>query len=156
MNDFNEKTEYSSESFDREALHAITKTATVGLYSVETLIKKIPSDRTIKQKLEGHIAYYRDVIEKAKSIATDKSDAIYKLSLPMKAMIKCSVSTQYFCDESNSHIAKMMLKGIEMGVIEIISVKSSGEKLITPEIFVILEEFLSTLDLFEKDLKALL
>lgn len=156
MENFEENIKDAKKNSDVIALLAITKTVVMGIYSVKILLEKIESDRSIAPKLIGHKNYYNDVLEKAKELLEKDGGSVNEIPLFQKMMIKLSVSTQILIDESDKHIAKMMLKGIEMGVIELIEVKNSEKDSLSIYVFRLLEELLKTLDLFDSDLKSLL
>lgn len=63
---------------------------------------------------------------------------------------------QLFFDDSESHIAKMTLKGLEMGVIELIEVRNKFKGKVSRECEELLSTLLLRLDTFDDEMKSFL
>lgn len=141
---------------DKAAAMAVSKTTAMGIYSVEKLLEKLFDDREIVRFLKDQLSAYTRFFKDANGILRSFDEEPYRANVFEKLMVKSAICMQAGADKTDSHIAKMILKGTEMGIIELIEIKNRYEDVLSPDVMHLVEEVLLSLDAFDKDMKSFL
>lgn len=145
-----------NQSAEKECLDAILKTTKMGIYSMNVLFSKMKKNEKILNFLLKQVELYKFVEKNAEELAKKCGVEGYSIPLCQKLPVRCSVAMQLFFDDSESHIAKMTLKGLEMGVIELIEVRNKFKGKVSRECEELLSTLLLRLDTFDDEMKSFL
>ena len=103
---------------DINALDEIHKGACMGQDALVFIMDKV-EDKKFKNELEREYNLYKEIAEEIEVIYPKyDSDEPHETTAMNKAMTWSSVEMKTMNDKSNSNIAELLLKGVNMGIIE--------------------------------------
>lgn len=101
------------------ALDEIHKGSCMGCDALKYVIEKV-EDENFKDELEQEYDEYEKISKRIETIYSkyDKTGEPHKTSAMNKAMTWSEVEMNTLMDNSNSNIAELLIKGVNMGIIE--------------------------------------
>ena len=103
---------------DINALDEIHKGSCMGMDAINFVLDKV-EDESLKKELNSEYKEYKDINEKIESIYPNYNDGKpHETSAVNKAMTWSGVEMKTITDKSTSHLAELLLQGVNMGVIE--------------------------------------
>lgn len=121
-------------------LNEINKGIKMGMDSISTISEKV-GDGNFKDDLLFQYDKYNDILNKVNSELRNYNNFPEELPPMQKVMGYMDIQMSTITDKSNSHIAEMLIKGTNMGIIEGIKLKNQNPTLDT-KIQNILDEFI--------------
>ena len=121
-------------------LNEINKGIKMGMDSISTISEKI-GDGNFKDDLLFQYEKYNDILNKVNSELKNYNDLPAELPPIQKVMGYVDIQVNTLADKSNSHIAEMLIKGTNMGIIEGVKLKNKNPDA-DPKIQNILDEFI--------------
>lgn len=124
-----------------KALDEINKGALMGKNAINYTLDKVKDDN-LKKELEKELNEYEMTVSKIEKIFPKYSVAeLDKPSVVTKAMSWTGVEMETMMDNSNSKIAELLIKGLNMGIIE--GRKTLNNKNLDKEVDTIISEFVT-------------
>lgn len=106
------------EKEDINALDEIHKGACMGMDALHFVLDKV-EDENLKEVLNTQYAQYKEIAKNIEEIYPKyNNDEPHKTSTMNKAMTWYDIEMKTFNDKSNSKISELLLKGVNMGIIE--------------------------------------
>ena len=103
---------------DINALDEIHKGSCMGMDAINFVLDKVEDD-SLKKELDSEYKEYKDINEKIESIYPNYNDGKpHETSVMNKAMTWSGIEMKTMTDDSTSHLAELLLQGVNMGVIE--------------------------------------
>jgi len=103
---------------DINALDEIHKGSCMGMDAINFVLDKV-EDESLKKELDSEYKEYKDINEKIESIYPNYNDGRpHETSVINKAMTWSGIEMRTMTDDSTSHLAELLLQGVNMGVIE--------------------------------------
>lgn len=121
-------------------LNEINKGIKMGMDSISTISEKV-GDGNFKDDLLFQYDKYNDILNKVNSELKNYNDFPQELPPMQKVMGYMDIQASTIVDKSNSHIAEMLIKGTNMGIIEGVKLKNQNPDA-NPKIQNILDEFI--------------
>lgn len=122
-------------------LNEINKGIKMGMDSISTVSEKI-GDKEFKDELLFQYNGYNDILNKVNS-ELEKHDLFPQELNPMqKTMGWFEIQKDTIVDKSNEHIASMMIKGTNMGIVEGIQLLNNNKDAIDKNTTNLLNEFI--------------
>lgn len=121
-------------------LNEINKGIKMGMDSISTISEKV-GDENFKDDLLFQYEKYNDILNKVNSELKNYDDFPAELPPMQKVMGYVDIQVSTISDKSNSHIAEMLIKGTNMGIIEGVKLKNQNPNL-DENIQNILDEFI--------------
>lgn len=121
-------------------LNEINKGIKMGMDSISTISEKV-GDGNFKDDLLFQYDKYNDILNKVNSELRNYNNFPEELPPMQKVMGYMDIQMSTITDKSNSHIAEMLIKGTNMGIIEGVKLKNQNPTLDT-KIQNILDEFI--------------
>lgn len=106
-------------------LNEINKGIKMGMDSISTISEKI-GDGNFKDDLLFQYEKYNDILNKVNSELKNYNDLPAELPPIQKVMGYVDIQVNTLADKSNSHIAEMLIKGTNMGIIEGVKLKNKN------------------------------
>ena len=106
-------------------LNEINKGIKMGMDSISTISEKI-GDGNFKDDLLFQYEKYNDILNKVNSELKNYNDLPAELPPMQKVMGYVDIQVNTLADKSNSHIAEMLIKGTNMGIIEGVKLKNKN------------------------------
>lgn len=121
-------------------LNEINKGIKMGMDSISTISEKV-EDNTFKDDLLFQYDKYNEILNRVNSELKNYDDFPKELPPMQKTMGYIDIQLSTLNDKSNSHIAEMLIKGTNMGIIEGVKLKNRNPD-IDPTISNILDDFI--------------
>lgn len=121
-------------------LNEINKGIKMGMDSISTISEKV-GDNNFKDDLLFQYDKYNEILNRVNSELKNYNDFPKELPPMQKAMGYMDIQMSTLNDKSNSHIAEMLIKGTNMGIIEGVKLKNRNPD-INPTISNILDDFI--------------
>lgn len=121
-------------------LNEINKGIKMGMDSISTISEKV-GDNNFKDDLLFQYDKYNEILNRVNSELKNYDDFPKELPPMQKAMGYMDIQISTLNDKSNSHIAEMLIKGTNMGIIEGVKLKNRNPN-INPTISNILDDFI--------------
>lgn len=121
-------------------LNEINKGIKMGMDSISTIAEKV-GDGNFKDDLLFQYDKYNDILNKVNSELKNYNDFPAELPPMQKVMGYVDIQVSTINDKSNSHIAEMLIKGTNMGIIEGVKLKNQNPTASEP-VKNILDEFI--------------
>lgn len=106
-------------------LNEINKGIKMGMDSISTIAEKV-GDGNFKDDLLFQYDKYNDILNKVNSELKNYNDFPAELPPMQKIMGYVDIQVSTINDKSNSHIAEMLIKGTNMGIIEGVKLKNQN------------------------------
>lgn len=121
-------------------LNEINKGIKMGMDSISTISEKV-GDNNFKDDLLFQYDKYNEILNRVNSELKNYDDFPKELPPMQKTMGYIDIQLSTLNDKSNSHIAEMLIKGTNMGIIEGVKLKNRNPD-IDPIISNILDDFI--------------
>ena len=121
-------------------LNEINKGIKMGMDSISTISEKV-GDNNFKDDLLFQYDKYNEILNRVNSELKNYDDFPKELPPIQKTMGFIDIQISTLNDKSNSHIAEMLIKGTNMGIIEGVKLKNRNPN-IEPNISNILDDFI--------------
>lgn len=121
-------------------LNEINKGIKMGMDSISTISEKV-EDNNFKDDLLFQYDKYNEILNRVNSELKNFDDFPKELPPMQKTMGYIEIQMSTLNDKSNSHIAEMLIKGTNMGIIEGVKLKNRNPD-IEPTISNILNDFI--------------
>ncbi len=121
-------------------LNEINKGIKMGMDSISTISEKV-GDNNFKDDLLFQYDKYNEILNRVNSELKNYDDFPKELPTIQKTMGYIDIQLSTLNDKSNSHIAEMLIKGTNMGIIEGVKLKNRNPD-IEPTISNILDDFI--------------
>lgn len=121
-------------------LNEINKGIKMGMDSISTISEKV-GDNNFKDDLLFQYDKYNEILNRVNSELKNYDDFPKELPPMQKTMGYIDIQLSTLNDKSNSHIAEMLIKGTNMGIIEGVKLKNRNPD-INPTISNILDDFI--------------
>lgn len=121
-------------------LNEINKGIKMGMDSISTISEKV-EDNNFKDDLLFQYDKYNEILNRVNSELKNYNDFPRELPPMQKTMGYIDIQLSTLNDKSNSHIAEMLIKGTNMGIIEGVKLKNRNPD-IDPTISNILDDFI--------------
>ena len=112
----------------------------MGMDSISTISEKV-GDNQFKDDLLFQYDKYNEILNRVNSELKNYDDFPKELPPMQKTMGYIDIQMSTLTDKSNSHIAEMLIKGTNMGIIEGVKLKNHNPD-VEPTISNILEDFI--------------
>lgn len=114
------------ENVNKKAVLDVYKNAHIALQSLNDLIPSV-SDKDLKKELKAQVDGYTEVINEVKAYLKKKRIKEQDIGVLKKAMLWGSIKMNTLFNTSRNHIAEIMVKGTNMGIIELTAMKNEKE-----------------------------
>lgn len=104
-------------------LNEINKGIKMGMDSISTVSEKV-GDKNLKDELLFQYDKYNEILNSVNSELRNYNDFPKELPPMQKTMGYIEIQMNTLNDKSNSHIAEMLIKGTNMGIIEGVKLKN--------------------------------
>ena len=121
-------------------LNQINKGIKMGMDSISTISEKV-EDNNFKDDLLFQYDKYNEILNRVNSELKNYDDFPKELPPMQKTIGYIDIQLSTLNDKSNSHIAEMLIKGTNMGIIEGVKLKNRNPD-IDPTISNILDDFI--------------
>lgn len=121
-------------------LNEINKGIKMGMDSISTISEKV-EDNNFKNDLLFQYDKYNEILNRVNSELKNYDDFPKELPPMQKTMGYIDIQLSTLNDKSNSHIAEMLIKGTNMGIIEGVKLKNRNPD-IDPNISSFLDDFI--------------
>lgn len=121
-------------------LNEINKGIKMGMDSISTISEKV-EDNNLKDDLLFQYDKYNEILNRVNSELKNYDDFPKELPPMQKTMGYIEIQMSTLNDSSNSHIAEMLIKGTNMGIIKGVKLKNRNPD-IEPTISNILDDFI--------------
>ena len=139
---------------DINALDEIHKGACMGVDAISFIMDKV-NDEALKKELDNELNEYNDIEKEIESIYPKYDDGEpHETGIMNKAMTSSHLEMETMSDHSNSNIAELLLKGVNMGVIE--GRKILNNKQLNNEVHDIVSKYVEMQEKNVENLKAYL
>jgi hypothetical protein len=139
-------------NLNNEVLCDLYKNAQIALQSISNITNST-DDAIIKQELLNQYEGYEKQAGKIATLMVEYNITPKEPNAMKKAMLWSSIKMNTLTDNSNSHIADMMIKGTVMGINELTQIINQKETMLNENIVVLAKELLTMEEGFEEDLK---
>ena len=106
-------------------LNSVNKGLKMGMDSISTISEKV-GDNNFKDDLIYQYNKYNDILNRVNAELQNYNDLPAELPPIQKIMEYMDIQMNTLTDKSNSHIAEMMIKGTNMGIIEGVKLKNQN------------------------------
>ena len=114
------------ENANKKAVLDVYKNAHIALQSLNDLIPSV-NDKDLKKELKAQVDGYTEVINEVKAYLKKKRIKEQDIGVLKKAMLWGSINMNTLFNTSRNHIAEIMVKGTNMGIIELTAMKNEKE-----------------------------
>ena len=134
-------------------LNTVNKGLKMGMDSISTISEKV-GDQNFKDDLIYQYNQYNDILNRVNTELQNFNDLPSELPPMQKFMGYMDIQISTINDKSNSHIAEMLIKGTNMGIIE-------GRKLLNhkspdPKVYDLIKEYVAMQEESVENLKKFL
>lgn len=115
---------------DLDLLEKTYQNASMGITAIKSILDKT-SNSELSKELHNQLNDYQELAEKSKNELIAKNVKVKDQSAYMKTMMKGNVKMKTLVDQSDSHIAQMVIKGSTMGVtqmLKLLHAKDNADK----------------------------
>lgn len=121
---------------EKELLTYIDENIHMGLEALTTLEKQLEkTDNKIKSAVSESLGEYKKFEHKCKALLGESDNKKRQGNLFQVIMSKMSANQEFAKDNSDTHIADMLIQGYNMGIIDITKKLKKYKKEITNEVF---------------------
>ena len=106
-------------------LNTVNKGLKMGMDSISTISEKV-GDQNFKDDLIYQYNQYNDILNRVNAELQNFNDLPSELPPMQKVMGFMDIQMSTINDKSNSHIAEMLIKGTNMGIIEGVKLKNQN------------------------------
>ena len=139
---------------DINALDEIHKGACMGIDAIDIIIDKV-EDKKLTKELKNEYQEYKDIKQEIECIYENYDDGEpHETSTLNKMMTEMTIDMKTMNDNSNSKIAELLLKGVNMGIIE--GRRIMNKKNINEEVNSIVEKYVNMQEKNVENLKEYL
>ncbi len=103
---------------DREILHAVAKTTSMAIESLKDLLSST-EECGCEDTLRCQMECYKEIYREARKALEEIDEDVDKIGGMQKMMLWTATKWDMFKDDTNSHIAEMLIRGTAMGVCEV-------------------------------------
>lgn len=121
-------------------LNEVNKGIKMGMDSISTISEKV-GDNQFKDDLLFQYDKYNEILNRVNSELKNYDNFPKELPPMQKTMGYIDIQMSTLTDKSNSHIAEMLIKGTNMGIIEGVKLKNHNPE-VEPTISNILDDFI--------------
>ena len=121
-------------------LNEVNKGIKMGMDSISTISEKV-GDNQFKDDLLFQYDKYNEILNRVNSELKNYDDFPKELPPMQKTMGYIDIQMSTLTDKSNSHIAEMLIKGTNMGIIEGVKLENHNPE-VEPTISNILDDFI--------------
>ena len=140
--------------YNQKAIDDGYKNARIALQSISDLLPSV-DDQELKEELRSQYEGYEQISSKMAKFMAEKGLEVKSINVMKKAMLWGSIKLKTMFNNSKNQIAEMMLKGTDMGIIELTAMLNE-EKNLEPEIKDLLQELLYKEETYQERLKKYL
>ncbi len=140
---------------DEEILAEIYRNAQLGQVSIADILPEV-KEGEVKQEIMREHEEYEKICSKAARLAKNLALEIKEPSPVKKAMMWSAIKMNTAADDSDEHIASMMIKGTVTGITSLKTSLSDGCEQMNADIKALLNELIALEEGFEKKLKRYL
>lgn len=103
-----------------QLLDSIFKGSQMGVKAIDRLLELIKDDKSIVGELDSQLKEYQLINDRARTMLHEYGEKEKDINPMAKISSNVSTTVNTMLDNSNSHIAEMMMQGNSMGIIKII------------------------------------
>ena len=140
--------------YNQKAIDDGYKNARIALQSISDLLPNV-DDNELKEELRSQYEGYEQIASKMSKYMSENGLEVKSINVVKKAMLWGSIKLKTLFNNSKNQIAEMMLKGTDMGIIELTAMLNE-EKNLEPEIKDLLQELLYKEETYQERLKKFL
>ena len=140
--------------YNQKAIDDGYKNARIALQSISDLLPNV-DDNELKEELRSQYEGYEQIASKMSKYMSENGLEVKSINVVKKAMLWGSIKLKTLFNNSKNQIAEMMLKGTDMGIIELTAMLNEQENLL-PEIKDLLQELLYKEETYQERLKKFL
>lgn len=142
---------------EKELLMYIDKNIHMGLEALSTLSKQFEkTDNKIKAAVLEALSEYKKFEHKCKALLGEDDKRKKQGNLFQVIMNKMGTSSEFAKDNSDSHIADMLIQGYNMGIIDITKKLKKYKKEISNEVFELACDYREMMETRVEDMKEYL
>ena len=139
---------------NRELLNAIYKNTRMATLAIDSIRDKFENKKLLSL-IKKQNKKYEDITHRCEKIAQENNILLNDVGGMQKMMNTSTINVKTYIDNSTCHIAEMMIKGTNMGIIDV--VKKTGEfKTASQEILKLAHDLQSAEEEFVDSLKTFL
>ena len=138
-----------------DAINEVYKNASVALLSISNVMPEIVDTELKKEILEEYDGYEKILGEVTKYM-TEKGYEAKEVGTMKKFMMKSGIKMNTMVDDSESHVAQIMIKGTVMGITELCELINISETVTDRKIIEYAEEHKKLEETYEERLKKFL
>lgn len=139
---------------NRELLNAIYKNARMATLAIDSIHDKFENKKLLSL-IKKQNKKYEDITHRCEKIAQENNILLNDVGGMQKMMSTSTINVKTYIDNSTCHIAEMMIKGTNMGIIDV--VKKTGEfKTASQEVLKLAHDLQSAEEEFVDSLKTFL
>lgn len=137
-----------------ELLDVIYKNVRMATLAIDSIQDKFDNKKLL-ELIKKQNAKYEEITHECENLAGERKYELSDVNVMAKMMSSSSINVKTYFDNSTSHIAEMMIKGTNMGIIDI--VKKTGDfKNASPKILNIARDLQKAEEEFVDSLKTFL
>lgn len=140
---------------DEEAITNLYKNAHIALQSISNIMPHA-TDKKFKNELTAEYEGYEKAIGEMSSFMSERDMEPKDINVFKKAMLSASIGLNAIKDDSDSHLAEMMVQGTVMGITEIKHLISDFGGELAPEITATAKKLCALEEGYEENLKKYL
>jgi len=140
--------------YNVKAINDAYKNSRIALQSISDLLPEV-KDENIRTELKNQYEGYEKITSKIATFMAENGLDAKNINPLKKAMLWTSIKMKTMMNDSKNQIAEMMLKGTDMGVIELTAMLNEKENL-QPEIADLIKELLKLEEEYQERLKKFL
>lgn len=140
-----------------ELMEYLYQNSEMGVHTLTTLLKELnDKDNKIKKLIEEQLKEYEKFQKESEKIIKKHKLEPKGVSIMAKMGSNMGIKKEVKCDNSDSSIARTVIEGVTMGLVEIESKIKNYKDEVDNDILKLAEEYKSALDKQIKDLKEYL
>lgn len=140
--------------YNKKAIDDAYKNARIALQSISDLLPEV-KDENLRDELKSQYEGYEKITSKISTFMAENGLDVKSINPLKKAMLWTSIKMKTMMNDSKNQIAEMMLKGTDMGIIELTAMLNEKENL-RPEIADLIKELLELEEKYQERLKKYL
>lgn len=111
---------------DKEILREIQKGANTGMLAIDAIMTNV-KDKNMLRELSKQSMMYSDFYDRATGQLRDANERYYKNKDSNKFFMRTGIVMRTMMDNSNSHVAELMIKGANMGLLDMYKVMNHNK-----------------------------
>lgn len=111
---------------DKEILREVQKNANTGLLAIDAIMTNV-SNKDMLRELSKQSTMYGDFYDRATNQLEKVNERFYKNKDSKKIMMRSGIVMRTMMDHSNSHVAELMIKGTNMGLLDMYKVMNHNK-----------------------------